>query len=61
MSDNKASNVIPLRRPAKKRGLCQHGFHQWQVDNAQKFDVKQGRLVTVSVCRRCGKRKVEAK
>lgn len=55
-------DVLPFRKPAaKKQGLCQHGFHKWQVCKEQRFDVKQGRLVTVMRCQRCGVEKVEAR
>lgn len=54
------SNVIPFKkRPRKKLGLCQHGHHKWQIDNENKFDSKEGKLVTVFKCSNCGKRKVE--
>ncbi len=53
------ADILPFRRPKaaeKHRGktLCRSGFHKWQVDKAQVFDVKQGRLVTVHRCERCG-------
>lgn len=53
------AEILPFRRPKaaeKHRGktLCRRGFHKWQVDKAQVFDVKQGRLVTVQRCVRCG-------
>ena len=43
----------------KYRGktLCSSGFHKWEVINDRKFDVKQGKLVTVYQCKRCGKQK----
>jgi hypothetical protein len=57
--------VIPFRRPSLKdkhkgKTLCRHGHHKWVVDKAKQFDVKQGRLVTIYSCMRCGKQKVEA-
>lgn len=55
--------VIQFRRkrPAsgKKMGLCQHGFHKWSIWKDKQFDVKQGRLVTVLRCERCGIEKTE--
>lgn len=59
------AEIIPFRRPSaqekhKGKVLCRHGHHKWQVDKARQFDVKQGRLVTVYVCSRCGERKVKA-
>ncbi|MZR63756.1 hypothetical protein [Alcanivorax sp. DP30] len=57
------ADILPFKRPVKKaprRGMCQHGFHKWTICKAKQFDVKQGRLVTVYRCERCGKQKVEA-
>jgi hypothetical protein len=59
------SNVIPFRRPKaseKHRGktLCREGFHKWEVCKEKEFDVKQGRLITVYTCTRCGAHKTEA-
>ncbi|KZY28877.1 hypothetical protein A3752_10985 [Oleiphilus sp. HI0081] len=60
------SNVIPFKKPspkAKHKGktLCKSGFHKWKVISNSKFDVKQGKLVTVSKCQRCGLVKNELK
>ncbi|QSA96071.1 hypothetical protein [Methylococcus sp. EFPC2] len=51
--------VIPFKKPKaseKHRGktLCKSGFHKWRVDKERSFDVKQGRLVTIYRCERCG-------
>ena len=62
------ADILPFKQPAKnnkKRNqkgstLCRQGHHKWVLVTGQQFDVKQGRLVTVSECSRCGKRKVEA-
>ena len=59
------AEVIPFRRPPLKekhkgKTLCRHGHHKWVVDKARQFDVKQGKLVTVYRCARCGKTKVRA-
>lgn len=59
------ADVIPFRKPSTRdrhRGktLCRHGHHKWQVDKEKQFDVKQGRLVTVYRCSRCGKTRVKA-
>lgn len=43
----------------KGKSLCRDGFHKWKVVTKQQFDVKQGRLVTRSICVRCGKEKTE--
>jgi hypothetical protein len=53
------ADVLPfkkrsLKEKAKGRTLCGRGFHKWVVDKQQRFDVKQGRLVTVHRCQRCG-------
>jgi hypothetical protein len=58
-------DVIKFRRPKpsekhKGKTLCQSGFHKWEVVTEKQFDVKQGRLVTVYECSRCGVRKSEA-
>lgn len=57
--------VIDFKRPsnkerARRRTLCDSGFHKWAVDQKKQFDVKQGRLVTIHRCRRCGATKVTA-
>ena len=65
----KVSDVIRLdkkraqKKAAMARGktLCGSGFHKWEIVQQQRFDVKQGRLVTVSRCRRCGAEKTEAR
>ena len=60
------SNVLPFKRPTdfekhKGKTLCKSGFHKWVVVKDKQFDVKQGKLVTVYKCSRCGEQKVEAK
>lgn len=58
-------NVLPLqrrrRRKRKSEGdtLCRAGRHKWEVVTDSRFDVKQGRLVTVMRCRRCGQERTE--
>ncbi len=52
-------DVVPFRKPSlaeRSKGvtLCANGFHKWEVWKRQRFDVKQGRLVTVYRCTRCG-------
>jgi hypothetical protein len=46
-----------LSEKHKGKTLCRSGFHKWEVIKEKQFDVKQGRLVTVYRCIRCGKRK----
>jgi hypothetical protein len=43
------------RERVKRSSLCQNGHHQWLVDKKKQFDVKQGKLVTLSRCSKCGK------
>jgi len=56
--------VIRLKRPsarkkAEGKTLCKSGFHKWRVATERQFDVKQGRLVTLLRCERCGEQKTE--
>lgn len=44
---------------ADGKTLCRHGFHKWKVVNTRKFDVRQGKLVTVYRCERCGRAKTQ--
>jgi len=44
----------------KRSSLCQSGHHRWVVDTAKRFDVKQGKLVTLRKCSKCGKTKTSA-
>jgi hypothetical protein len=58
--------VVRFKRPKpaeQHRGktLCRSGFHRWKLERDQQFDVKQGRLVTVYRCTRCGALKNEAR
>jgi hypothetical protein len=52
-------DVIPFKRPKagqRHRGktLCKEGFHKWEPVSTRPFDVKQGGLVTLLRCARCG-------
>lgn len=56
--------VVPFKKPSmakkhKGKTLCKNGFHKWEVEQKQKFDVKQGKLVTVYRCLRCGETKTK--
>lgn len=58
--------VIPFKRPSaeqkhKGKTLCREGFHKWEIVTEHKFDVKQGKLITVYACMRCGKQKNQAR
>ncbi len=63
--DEDMGEVVRFKRPkvadkARGKTLCKRGFHKWLVDKARQFDVKQGRLVTVYRCSRCGALKTRA-
>ena len=49
-----------LSEKHKGKTLCKNGFHKWEVIKQNQFDVKQGKLVTVYKCKRCGKQKSAA-
>ncbi|MCP5161808.1 MAG: hypothetical protein H7A00_09095 [Hahellaceae bacterium] len=56
--------IIPFKRPSAKerhkgKSLCVNGFHKWSIVKEKQFDVKQGKLVTLYVCERCGQTKVK--
>lgn len=57
-------DVIPFKRPSSnnKKGntLCKNGFHKWEVVKEKQFDVRQGKLVTLYRCARCGVQRVKA-
>ncbi|GAB1256673.1 hypothetical protein [Aurantivibrio plasticivorans] len=57
--------VIPFKKKKlsekfKGKSLCRDGFHKWKVIKDNQFDTKQGKLVTVYECTRCGERKTKA-
>lgn len=59
------ADIIPFKKKKlsekfKGRDLCKSGFHKWEVVSENKFDVKQGRLVTAYRCVRCGAEKNKA-
>lgn len=45
----------------KGNSLCRDGFHKWKLVTDNQFDSKQGKLVSVYKCQRCGADKTEAK
>jgi len=58
------ARILNFKRPSLKdknkgKTLCLHNFHKWKVVAERKFDVKQGRLVTLYRCEHCGKEKTE--
>ena len=42
---------------AKGVTLCNRGFHKWVDEPKKQFDVKQGKLVSIARCKRCGSQK----
>lgn len=59
------ADILPFVR--KKRSvthkgntLCRNGHHKWRIKTANRFDVKQGKLVTQYECIRCGKEKTKS-
>ena len=60
MADILAFRKKKLSEKHKGKTLCKNGFHKWEVINEKQFDVKQGKLVTVYACSRCGVQKVKA-
>jgi hypothetical protein len=57
--------VVRFRRPTaaqRTQGdtLCRRGFHKWVISKDNRFDSKQGRLVTEYRCSRCGAVKTSA-
>ena len=59
-------DVVKFKRPKlsekhKGKTLCKSGFHKWEIVQEKQFDVKQGKLVTVYQCSRCGEKKTEAR
>jgi hypothetical protein len=66
------SDVVSIAEAARRRAarqkserkatatgktLCLRGFHKWRLDQRKQFDVKEGRLVTIRECERCGIRR----
>ncbi len=58
------ADILEFKRPklgARYKGasLCGHNHHKWETVKETRFDVKQGRLVTVLRCVRCGLTRVK--
>ncbi|MFK7888733.1 MAG: hypothetical protein AB8G16_17890 [Gammaproteobacteria bacterium] len=56
------ADILPFKKPslkkkAQRKTMCKHGFHKWAPDKKKQFDVKQGKLVTLNRCSRCGQTK----
>lgn len=54
MGDVVAFKKKKLSEKHKGKTLCRNGHHKWELVKEQQFDVKQGKLVTVYKCARCG-------
>jgi hypothetical protein len=60
-------NIINLqtarhsRRQTKASGitLCKSGFQKWQPIPEQRFDVRQGKLLTAERCTRCNQERTK--
>ena len=53
------ADILPFKRlkPSERhkgKTLCKSGFHKWEISKEKQFDTRQGKLVTVYVCKRCG-------
>ncbi|MCK5881114.1 MAG: hypothetical protein KAG18_04505, partial [Sinobacterium sp.] len=44
---------------AKKKLMCKNSHHKWRIYTAQRFDVKEGKLLTIYKCEHCGIDKTE--
>ncbi len=60
------SDILPFKKKSLKEThkgntLCRNGHHKWVVDKEKQFDVKQGKLVTLYRCARCGKTRTRAR
>jgi hypothetical protein len=49
------------KKKGKQSTLCGNNFHSWEVVTENRFDVKQGKLITLYRCKRCGTTKTELK
>jgi hypothetical protein len=55
-------NLNKFRKQQRKQRaqgdtLCRRGLHKWHFDEKKQFDVKQGKLVSIQRCARCGKQR----
>lgn len=56
------ADILPFRRkPAPKRSvLCTNGHHRWTIWQKKPFENREGKLVTVYRCERCGAERTQA-
>lgn len=62
----KAKQAASTGKPAGKtedagNTLCRNGHHRWVIWKNLPFDVRQGKLITVYRCERCGKQRSSAR
>ena len=56
------AKILSFKKPTPKeknkgKTLCLHDFHKWLVVSERKFDVRQGKLVTLYRCHVAGRKK----
>ena len=61
MGDILQFKKIPPGQKHAGKGLCQNGFHKWEIAGSTRFDVKAGKLLTLLRCARCNATKTEAR
>lgn len=59
------ADILPFKRQKpserhKGKTLCKSGFHKWEISKEKQFDSRQGKLVTLYQCKRCGATKVKS-
>ncbi len=57
------ADILPFKRKSvpKRSPLCDSGHHRWAIWQHKPFENKQGKLVTVYRCERCGAERTQAK
>ena len=56
------ADILPFKRKSapKRSHLCASGHHRWALWQNKPFENKQGKLVTVYRCERCGVERTRA-
>ncbi|MEI7950168.1 MAG: hypothetical protein WCI66_08040 [Gammaproteobacteria bacterium] len=56
------ADILPFKRKSapKRSALCTSGHHRWVIWQNKPFENKQGKLVTVYRCERCGVERTQA-
>lgn len=55
----KAAKKKQQKAKAKASTLCKEGHHQWRIDQNKQFEPRSGKLITVYICQRCGKKQTK--